>query len=85
MLLSPTFLFITNNVLKEIVANNNHVIISIYFNEVEKMQVEKLEKDATRIIFYDDYIINDQIENVKMIFEITVVDAIKRLIKAEKI
>ena len=49
------------------------------------MQVEKLEKDATRIIFYDDYIINDQIENVKMIFEITVVDAIKRLIKAEKL
>lgn len=49
------------------------------------MQVEKLEKDATRIIFYDDDIINDQIENVKMIFEITVVDAIKRLIKAEKI
>lgn len=49
------------------------------------MQVDKLEIDATIIKFYDNYIISEEIENVKKIFEITAVDAIKRLINAGKI
>lgn len=49
------------------------------------MQVDKLEIDATIIKFYDNYIISEEIENVKKNFEITAVDAIKRLIKTEKI
>lgn len=49
------------------------------------MQVDKLEIDATIIKFYDNYIISEEIENVKKNFEITAVAAIKRLINAEKI
>ena len=49
------------------------------------MQVDKLETNATIIKFYDNYIVNEEIEDVKKNFEITALDAIKRLIKAEKI
>lgn len=49
------------------------------------MQVDKLEIDATTIKFYDNYIVSQEIENVKKNFEITVVDAIKKMIKTEKL
>ena len=48
------------------------------------MQVDKLETNATIIKFYDNYIVNEEIENVKKNFEITAVDAIKGLIKEKK-
>lgn len=49
------------------------------------MQVDELEIDATVIKFFDDYIVENEIETVKKNFEITAVDTIKRLIHAEKI
>ena len=42
------------------------------------MQVDKLETNATIIKFYDNYIVNEEIEDVKKNFEITALDAIKR-------
>ena len=49
------------------------------------MQVDELEIDATVSKFFDDYIVENEIEAVKKNFEITAVDTIKRLIHAEKI
>lgn len=65
--------------------NNNRIICSIDLNEVDTMQVDELEIDATVIKFFDDYIVENEIEAVKKNFEITAVDTIKRLIHAEKI
>ena len=49
------------------------------------MQVDKLKIDATIIKFYDNYIVTEEIKNVKKNFEIIAVDAIKKLIKAKKL
>lgn len=49
------------------------------------MQVNELKIDATVIKFFDDYIVNDEIETVKKNFEITAVEIIKKLINAEKL
>ena len=49
------------------------------------MQVDKLKIDSTIIKFYDNYIVTEEIKNVKKNFEIIAVDAIKKLIKAKKL
>lgn len=49
------------------------------------MQVNELKIDATVIKFFDDHIVNDEIETVKKNLEITAVEIIKKLINAGKI
>lgn len=47
------------------------------------MQVDQIEIDATVIKFFDDYIVDNEIETVKKNLDITAIDIIKRLINTE--
>ncbi len=49
------------------------------------MQVNELEIDGTVIKFFDDYIVENEIETVKKNLEITAVNAIKKMINTEEL
>lgn len=49
------------------------------------MQVDEIEIDATVIKFFDDHIVDEEIETVKKNLDITVANMMKKLIDTENL
>ena len=47
------------------------------------MKVDQIEIDATVIKFFDDYIVDNEVETVKKNLDTTAINIIKRLIDTE--